>query len=107
MEQGHTNNEAKGRLIDRINNPADLKKLDIADLEPLAAEIRDLIIETVARNGGHLAPSLGVVELTIALHYVFNSPRTRSSGMLGTRHTPIRLSREEGVGSIRSERTRG
>ncbi|MBW2309603.1 MAG: 1-deoxy-D-xylulose-5-phosphate synthase [Deltaproteobacteria bacterium] len=77
MEQGHTNNEAKGRFIDRINNPADLKKLDIADLEPLAAEIRDLIIETVARNGGHLAPSLGVVELTIALHYVFNSPQDK------------------------------
>lgn len=77
MEQGHNNTESKDRLIDRINNPADLKKLEIADLEPLAAEIRDLIIETVARNGGHLAPSLGVVELTIALHYVFNSPQDK------------------------------
>ncbi len=77
MEQGHKNTESKDRLVDRINNPADLKKLEIADLEPLAVEIRDLIIETVAANGGHLAPSLGVVELTIALHYVFNSPKDK------------------------------
>jgi 1-deoxy-D-xylulose-5-phosphate synthase len=77
MEQGHQHNESKHRLIDRIDNPADLKKLEIADLEPLAAEIRDLIIETVAANGGHLAPNLGVVELTIALHYVFNSPQDK------------------------------
>jgi 1-deoxy-D-xylulose-5-phosphate synthase len=77
MEQGHNNTESKDRLIDRINNPADLKKLEIDDLESLAAEIRDLIIETVARNGGHLAPNLGVVELTIALHYVFNSPQDK------------------------------
>lgn len=77
MEQSNTNNESKYRLVDRINNPADLKKLEIADLEPLAAEIRDLIIETVAANGGHLAPNLGVVELTIALHYVFNSPQDK------------------------------
>jgi 1-deoxy-D-xylulose-5-phosphate synthase len=70
-------NESTDTLIDRINSPADLKKLKIADLEPLAAEIRKFIIETVAQNGGHLAPSLGVVELTIALHYVFNSPQDK------------------------------
>jgi 1-deoxy-D-xylulose-5-phosphate synthase len=77
MEQGNKHTESEERLIDRINNPADLKKLEIADLEPLAAEIRDLIIETVSQNGGHLAPSLGVVELTIALHYVFNCPQDK------------------------------
>jgi len=77
MTHSDKENESKDRLIDHIDNPADLKKLEIADLQPLAAEIRDLIIETVSRNGGHLAPSLGVVELTIALHYVFNSPQDK------------------------------
>jgi 1-deoxy-D-xylulose-5-phosphate synthase len=77
MTHHNKDTESKKRFIDRINNPADLKKLDIDDLEPLAAEIRELIIETVARNGGHLAPSLGVVELTIAIHYVFNSPQDK------------------------------
>jgi 1-deoxy-D-xylulose-5-phosphate synthase len=77
MEQEHKNNKSKDKLIDHIDNPDDLKKLEIADLEPLAAEIRDIIIATVSQNGGHLAPSLGVVELTIALHYVFNSPQDK------------------------------
>jgi 1-deoxy-D-xylulose-5-phosphate synthase len=77
MAQEGKNTGSKGHLLDRINSPADLKKLEIPDLEVLAAEIRDLIIETVARNGGHLAPSLGVVELTIGLHYVFNSPQDK------------------------------
>lgn len=61
-------------LLDRIQSPADLKKLKMADLGKLAEEVRAKIIETVSRNGGHLAPCLGVVELTIALHYVFNTP---------------------------------
>ncbi|MFW6147499.1 MAG: 1-deoxy-D-xylulose-5-phosphate synthase [Thermodesulfobacteriota bacterium] len=77
MEQGNKHIGSKDRLIEHIDNPADVKKLAISQLEPLAAEIRDLIIETVAQNGGHLAPSLGVVELTIALHYVFNSPQDK------------------------------
>jgi len=54
-----------------------LKRLNIRALEQLAQEIRDTIIQTVARNGGHLAPNLGVVELTLALHLVFDSPRDR------------------------------
>jgi 1-deoxy-D-xylulose-5-phosphate synthase len=77
MTYADKENKSKDRLIDHIDNPADLKKLKIADLQALAAEIRDLIIETVSRNGGHLAPSLGVVELTIALHYVFDSPQDK------------------------------
>ncbi|MBI5522666.1 MAG: 1-deoxy-D-xylulose-5-phosphate synthase [Desulfarculus sp.] len=62
-------------LLDTINSPADLKRLGIPDLERLAGEIRARIIETVVKNGGHLAPSLGVVELTLALHRVFNAPQ--------------------------------
>lgn len=64
-------------LLDTINSPADLRHLLIPELETLAAEIRDVIIETVAATGGHLGPSLGVVELTLALHYVFNTPHDR------------------------------
>jgi len=64
-------------IIDSINSPADLGALSFAQLEQLAAEIRQLIITTCAANGGHLAPSLGVVELTLALHRVFRSPEDR------------------------------
>lgn len=64
-------------LLDIINSPDDLRKLSEEELPLLAAEIREEIIQTVSRNGGHLAPSLGVVELTIALHYVFDTPRDR------------------------------
>lgn len=60
--------------IEKIKGPDDLKKLTIDELNELAHELREAIIERVALNGGHLAPSLGVVDLTIALHYVFNSP---------------------------------
>ncbi|MDF1578935.1 MAG: 1-deoxy-D-xylulose-5-phosphate synthase, partial [Desulfobulbales bacterium] len=61
-------------ILDSINSPRDLKKLAVGDLPILAADIRREIIKTVAANGGHLGPCLGVVELTIALHYVFNTP---------------------------------
>jgi len=64
-------------LLNRINSPADLKKLNLKELERLAVEIRQKIIETVSKTGGHLAPSLGVVELTIAIHYVFDTPKDK------------------------------
>lgn len=64
-------------LLDNINSPADLKVLSSRDLPALAEEIRQLIIKTVGDNGGHMASNLGVVELTIALHRVFNSPQDR------------------------------
>ena len=64
-------------LLNRINSPSDLKSLTIEQLEQLAKEIREKIIETVSKNGGHLAPSLGVVELAIAIHYVFNTPHDK------------------------------
>ena len=61
-------------LLEEINSPADLKRLSRSDLPELATEIRKLIIDVVSKNGGHLASSLGVVELAIAIHYVFNAP---------------------------------
>ncbi len=65
------------KLLQGIRSPQDLRGLNLADLEDLATELRDTIIATVAETGGHLAPSLGVVELTLALHYVFDTPNDK------------------------------
>ena len=62
-------------ILSEINSPADIRKLSLPELIILAQEIREKMLDTVSRRGGHLAPSLGVVELTLALHYVFNTPR--------------------------------
>jgi 1-deoxy-D-xylulose-5-phosphate synthase len=62
-------------LLPRISSPADVRTLDAADLDTLAAEIRHFLVQSVSRTGGHLGPNLGVVELTLALHRVFESPR--------------------------------
>jgi len=64
-------------LLERIHEPADLKSLSIDELEQLAGEIRQFLIEQLSVTGGHLAPNLGVVELTIALHYWLDSPRDK------------------------------
>jgi deoxyxylulose-5-phosphate synthase len=61
--------------LSQIHGPDDLKRLPIDALPALAAEMRERIIQVVSRTGGHLAPSLGTVELTVALHYVFDTPR--------------------------------
>ena len=65
------------RLLDGINSPTDLRRLTLPELRQLAAEIRQELVTTVTANGGHLASNLGVVELTIALHRVFDSPRDK------------------------------
>lgn len=64
-------------LLSQIHEPADLKNLSLEQLEPLAAEIRQFLIEKLSVTGGHLASNLGVVELTIALHYCYNSPQDK------------------------------
>lgn len=64
------------RLAD-VHSPQDLRGLSVAELESLGSEIREVILQTVARTGGHLAPNLGVVELTLALHTVFSSPQDK------------------------------
>jgi len=64
----------KYSLLEKISSPTDLRKLTVEELVDLSGELREYIIETVTSTGGHLAPSLGVVDLTIALHYVFNTP---------------------------------
>ena len=63
--------------LDALDLPYDLKKLDIDQCKQLCGEIRDILVETVSKNGGHLASNLGVVELTMAIHRAFNSPEDK------------------------------
>ncbi|WP_153161669.1 1-deoxy-D-xylulose-5-phosphate synthase [Zoogloea sp. 1C4] len=67
----------RASLLDRIASPADLRKLEASELPVLADELRNFLIDSVSRTGGHLSSNLGTVELTIALHYVFNTPEDR------------------------------
>jgi len=69
--------EAPRRLLDSIHSPADIKTLGEQDLPQLAHEVRKVLIQVLSQTGGHLGPNLGVVELTIALHRVFNTPKDR------------------------------
>ena len=63
--------------LNKIKDPSFLKELDIRQLNELAGEIRQFLINSISQTGGHLSSNLGVVELTIALHYVFNSPEDK------------------------------
>ncbi len=69
--------ETNYKILPSINSPDDLKRLNIHELETLAGEIREFIIDTISKTGGHLGASLGVVELTLAVHYVFNAPKDK------------------------------
>ena len=62
------------KLLDSIDSPQDLKNIPVEKLPELAKEIRDMLLDTISKTGGHLSSNLGVVELTLAMHYVFNSP---------------------------------
>ena len=64
-------------LLDNINSPVDLRRLPIEKLQPVADEIRQYILETMSRVGGHTGASLGAIELAVALHYAFDTPRDR------------------------------
>src|SRR6195256_3514178 len=65
------------RYLDMVDSPVQVKKLSLDQLQQLAQEIRQELITVLARNGGHLGPNLGVVELTLALHYVFSTPKDK------------------------------
>ncbi|HDZ86847.1 MAG TPA: 1-deoxy-D-xylulose-5-phosphate synthase, partial [Actinobacteria bacterium] len=64
-------------VLDKIDYPRDLKKLKKEELDALCVELRQLIIQTVAKNGGHLAPNLGVVELTVGMHLALDCPKDK------------------------------
>ena len=83
--------------LENINSIDDLKKLSVEELPILASEIREFLIKSVSETGGHLGSNLGVVDLTIVLHYLFNSPRDALFLMLGIRLIRIRFSQEERI----------
>ena len=74
MSTNTKNKYYQGPLLSKINNPEDLRKLEISELPQLAEELRQYIVDIVSEKGGHFGASLGVVELTIAIHYIFNTP---------------------------------
>jgi len=79
------------KILDKINFPSDLKELSLASLENLAVELRNKTIDTVSKTGGHLGAGLGVVELTIALHFVFSTPRDRLIWDVGHQSYPHKI----------------
>src|SRR4051812_49195673 len=79
------------RLLDSINGPADLRGLSVEELELVAQEVRQLIIETITSIGGHYASNLGTVELTVALHAVFDSPWDRIVWDVGHQAYPHKI----------------
>ncbi len=79
------------KFLGKINSPSDLKKLSLSEMRILAAEIRDKIIQTTSNTGGHVAPNLGTVEFTIALHYVFDSPDDKFIWDVGHQTYPHKL----------------
>ncbi|MCV0437924.1 MAG: 1-deoxy-D-xylulose-5-phosphate synthase [Hydrogenophaga sp.] len=90
-------------LLSTIDSPADLRRLTRAQLPPLAAELRAFLLESVARTGGHLSSNLGTVELTVALHYVFNTPEDRLVWDVGHQTYPHKIltGRRERMNTLR------
>ncbi|MES2401941.1 MAG: 1-deoxy-D-xylulose-5-phosphate synthase [Pseudomonadota bacterium] len=90
-------------ILDSISSPADLRALPRAQLKPLADELRAYLLDTVSKTGGHLSSNLGTVELTVALHYVFNTPDDRLVWDVGHQTYPHKIltGRRERMGSLR------
>ena len=90
-------------LLDTIESPADLRKLSRAQLVPLADELRAYLLDTVSKTGGHLSSNLGTVELTVALHYVFNTPEDRLVWDVGHQTYPHKIltGRKGRMGTLR------
>ena len=78
--------------LEKISTPADVKKLDTEQLVTLAEEMRDALIQKLSKHGGHFGPNLGMVEATIALHYVFDSPKDKI--VFDVSHQPYRSYRK-------------
>ena len=87
------NSEPTYNLLNSINYPEDLRKLTVEQLPEVCGELRQDIIKELCCNPGHFAASLGTVELTVALHYVYNTPYDRQSGMC--RRSVLTLSKRE------------
>ena len=96
-------NSAKYPLLMAINSPADLRALPSEQLKPVADELRQYLIETVSQMGGHFAAGLGTVELTVALHYIFNTPHDRLVWDVGHQAYPHKVltGRRDRLGTIK------
>ncbi|MGM0563275.1 MAG: 1-deoxy-D-xylulose-5-phosphate synthase [Pseudomonadota bacterium] len=96
-------NRSKYPLLSQIEAPADLRKLDKSQLKPLSAELRNYLIESVSKSGGHFGANLGTVELTIALHHVLNTPYDRLVWDVGHQSYPHKIltGRRDQLGTIR------
>ncbi|MBM3115120.1 1-deoxy-D-xylulose-5-phosphate synthase [Jeongeupia naejangsanensis] len=92
-------------LLETINTPADLRQLDRKQLAPLAEELRAFLLDSVSHTGGHFASNLGAVELTIALHYVFNTPEDRLVWDVGHQSYPHKIltGRRERMNTMRKQ----
>jgi 1-deoxy-D-xylulose-5-phosphate synthase len=93
------------KLLERVNTPADLRRLNRSDLPALAAQLREYVLQTVSQTGGHLGSNLGTVELTVALHYVFNTPWDRLVWDVGHQTYPHKIltGRRERMGTLRQQ----
>ena len=91
------------KLLETINSPADLRKLPRTQVKPLAEELRAYLLDSVSKTGGHLSSNLGTVELTVALHYVFNTPEDRLVWDVGHQTYPHKIltGRRDRMGTLR------
>ena len=91
------------KLLDKINYPSDLRKLEKSQLEQVSNELRNELIDVVSETGGHLGAGLGVVELTVALHYVFNTPNDKLVWDVGHQCYPHKIitGRKERIRTLR------
>ncbi|HID45234.1 MAG TPA: 1-deoxy-D-xylulose-5-phosphate synthase, partial [Chromatiaceae bacterium] len=100
-----SNERQTSSLLQQIDLPEDLRLLEVEQLTPLAEELREFLVESVSRTGGHLAAGLGVVELTVALHYVFDTPRDRLIWDVGHQAYPHKIltGRRDSMDSLRQK----
>ena len=92
-------------LLDSVNYPSELRKLSKQELKQLADELREFLIYSVSKSGGHFGAGLGVIELTLALHYVFNTPEDNLVWDVGHQSYPHKIitGRKDAISSIRSK----
>ena len=91
MDANSAQQSAKTPLLDRVQTPEDLRKLPESDLTQFAADLRQEMIDAVSVTGGHLGAGLGVIELTVALHWVFDTPRDRLIWDVGHQSYPHKI----------------
>ena len=94
------------KILNQIDYPADLKKLKISELKILTEELRHKLIDAVSKTGGHLGAGLGVIELTIALHHIFDTPTDKLIWDVGHQSYPHKIltGRKDQIETIRQEK---